>query len=146
MAHRPPILTPALTVDIVILVGGKVVLIKRKNPPYQGKFALPGGFVDIGETVKEAALREAREETGVEIKIVELIGIYDDPLRDPRGHTVSIAYLATASGQPRAGSDALDVQLFSLSHLPPLAFDHAKIIEDAKEMLIAHSHLNMTEV
>jgi 8-oxo-dGTP diphosphatase len=124
-------ITPLLTVDIVILYRGKLVLIKRKNPPYQGLFALPGGFVDIGETVEEAAVREAREETGLEVNLIKLLGVYSEPSRDPRGHTVSICYLAEGSGTLKAGSDAKDTMLFNLDQIPRLAFDHNKIIENA---------------
>ena len=85
--------TPLLAVDAVILFQEGIVLIKRENPPYQGCFALPGGFVEIGETVEDAVAREAREETGLAIDLMGLVGIYSDPGRDPRGHVVSAAFL-----------------------------------------------------
>ena len=105
---------------------------KRKNPPYQGKFALPGGFVEIGESTENAAAREAFEETGLSVKIIKLLGVYSDPHRDPRGHTVSVCYLAKGSGELKSGSDADSVDLFELDSIPELAFDHNKIINDAK--------------
>ncbi len=124
--------TPLLTVDALILCGRKIVLIKRKNPPYRDRFALPGGFVEIGETVEAAVAREAREETGLDIKIIRILGVYSEPSRDPRGHTVSVCFLATGSGKLKAGSDAKGIRLFSLNEIPELAFDHNKIIENAK--------------
>jgi 8-oxo-dGTP diphosphatase len=128
---NPP-LSPSLTVDAVILFKNRLVLVKRKNPPHQGKFALPGGFVELGESTERAASREAFEETGLSIEIVKLIGVYSDPRRDPRRHTVSVCYLATGHGQLRSGSDAAAVELFELDSIPELAFDHDKMINDAK--------------
>ena len=124
--------TPKLTVDAVILYNGRIVLIQRKNPPFQGKFALPGGFVNIGETVEDAVAREACEETGLSIEIVKLLGVYSDPLRDPRGHTVSICYLSLGHGILKADSDAKDVFLFDVDRLPEMAFDHNKMLEQAR--------------
>lgn len=124
--------TPLLTVDALIIYEGKIVLIRRKNPPYQNHFALPGGFVDVGETVEAAVVREAKEETGLDIELLKLAGVYSDPSRDPRGHTVSVCYLAIGRGNLKAGSDAKDTGLFSLNEVPKLAFDHNKIIENAK--------------
>ncbi len=124
--------TPLLTVDALIIYEGKLVLIKRKNPPYRDHFALPGGFVEVGEAVEEAVVREAKEETGLDIKPIKLLGVYSDPTRDPRGHTVSICYLAIGRGKLKAGSDAKGAMLFGLNEIPRLAFDHNKIIEDAK--------------
>lgn len=124
--------TPLLTVDALIVFEGKLVLIQRKNPPFEDCFALPGGFVDIGETVEDATIREAKEETGLDIELVKLLGVYSDPLRDPRGHTVSVCYLATGSGTLKADSDAKDIGLFGLDGIPELAFDHNKIIENSK--------------
>jgi 8-oxo-dGTP diphosphatase len=123
--------TPLLTVDGVIILNGKIVLIKRKNEPYRGSFALPGGFVEIGETTEEAVKREVMEETGLLIKILKLVGVYSDLSRDPRGHTVSVAYLAVGKGKPRADTDAADVGCFDPGNLPELAFDHQRIINDA---------------
>ena len=124
--------TPLLTVDALIIYEGKLVLIKRENPPYKGQFALPGGFVDIGETVEQAVIRVAKEETGLDIKITKLLGLYSDPRRDPRSHTVSACFVVKGKGNLRAGSDTEDIALFDLDELPKLAFDHNKIVEDAK--------------
>ena len=126
-------ITPKLTVDAVIILNGKIVLIKRKNPPYQGMFALPGGFVDIGETTEEATAREVLEETGLLIEIIKLLGVYSAPLRDPRGHTVTVCYLALGRGNPKADSDAEDIKLFDVTDIPKLAFDHNMIIDDARD-------------
>ena len=123
--------TPALTVDAIILHQQKIVLIKRKNPPFKDHYALPGGFVEIGETLEDAMLREAKEETGLDIDIIRLVGVYSDPARDPRRHTVSACYLAEGSGTLRAGSDAACVELFDQDQLPDLAFDHGRMIADA---------------
>ncbi|MCK5228098.1 MAG: NUDIX hydrolase [Desulfobulbaceae bacterium] len=119
---------PLLTVDIIIEVGGGILLIERKNPPFG--WALPGGFVDYGETLEAAAEREALEETGLTVKLKEQLHTYSDPTRDPRHHTVSTVFLATAEGDPEAGDDARRVEIFSLEHLPPLVFDHKEIIDD----------------
>lgn len=126
-------ITPKLTVDAVIILNGKIVLIKRRNPPYQGEFALPGGFVEIGETTEEATVREVYEETGLSIKIIKLLGVYSDPLRDPRGHTVSVCYLVSGEGDPKADSDAEDIGFFEVADLPQLAFDHNMIIDHARD-------------
>ncbi len=130
--HRFVPVTPLLTVDTVIIFMGKIVLIRRKNPPFQDHFALPGGFVDVGETVEAAAVREAKEETGLDVEIIRLIGVYSDPARDPRGHTVSVCFLGVGSGKLKAGSDALYTELFGINEIPELAFDHNKIIENAR--------------
>lgn len=123
--------TPLLAVDAVIFFQKGIVLIKRDRPPFDGSYALPGGFVEIGETVEAAAVREAREETGLAIDLQGLVGIYSNPARDPRGHVVSAAFLARGSGELLAGSDARSAHIFPLQSLPPLAFDHDKIISDA---------------
>ncbi|MBC7218646.1 MAG: NUDIX hydrolase [Hadesarchaea archaeon] len=123
---------PALTVDLVIKLRGGVVLVKRKNEPYKDCWALPGGFVEYGEKVEDAAVREAFEETGLRVKLLGLIGVYSDPNRDPRGHTVSICYLAKkAGGRLRSGSDAKEVGVFRKIPWGQLAFDHAQILKDA---------------
>ncbi|VVB69252.1 ADP-ribose pyrophosphatase [uncultured archaeon] len=127
--------TPLLTADAVILFQEGIVLIRRENPPFQGCYALPGGFVEIGETVEEAVQREAREETGLEIEALGLVGIYSDPGRDPRGHVVSVAFLAKGRGDLVSGSDARSAEVFSLQSMPHLAFDHDKIIRDALRLL-----------
>ncbi len=123
---------PLVTVDAVIIFKGKIVLIKRKNPPFQGCFALPGGFVEPGETTEQAVEREVFEETGLEIEIVKLLGVYSDPSRDPRGHTVSIVYMALGKGFPKADSDAQEVKTFDPRDMPEMAFDHNVIIENAR--------------
>jgi 8-oxo-dGTP diphosphatase len=124
--------TPKLAVDIVIelldLPSRPIVLIERRFPP--PGWALPGGFVDVGETVEAAAVREAREETGLEISLGALLGVYSDPARDPRGHTVSVVYLATARGTPAAADDARAVRAVDPATPPLLAFDHARILAD----------------
>ncbi|MCX6680106.1 MAG: NUDIX hydrolase [Methanothrix sp.] len=131
MNERKQIVTPLLAVDAVILFQDGIVLIKRDNPPFAGSYALPGGFVEVGETVEAAASREAREETGLVIELQGLVGIYSNPARDPRGHVVSAAFLARGSGVLLAGSDARFAKVFPLESLPPLAFDHDEIIRDA---------------
>ena len=121
---------PLLTVDIIIEVEGKgVVLIMRRNPPLA--WAIPGGFVDYGESLETAAVREAREETSLAVKLRYQLGAYSDPGRDPRHHTVSVVYVAEAQGSPRAGDDAGEIGTFHRHSLPDtLAFDHRKILED----------------
>jgi 8-oxo-dGTP diphosphatase len=124
--------TPLLAVDIIIepeQTPGRILLIERLNPPYG--HALPGGFVDIGETLEQAAVREALEETSMAVTLKVLLGCYSDPERDPRGHTVSAVYIATGRGEPEARDDARTVQLIDPQHPPqPLAFDHALILQD----------------
>ncbi|HEY2745104.1 MAG TPA: NUDIX hydrolase [Polyangia bacterium] len=120
--------TPLLTVDIIIEVTGGIVLIERKNPP--PGWALPGGFVDVGESLAHAAMREAREETSLEVTLDEQFFGYSDPARDPRGPTVSVVFAGHASGTPRAADDAKNVAVYALDRLPALAFDHAQILED----------------
>jgi 8-oxo-dGTP diphosphatase len=125
--------TPKLTVDAVTILNGNVILVKRKNPPYKGMFALPGGFVEIGETTENAVLRELKEETGLSAEIVKLLGVYSDPDRDPRGHTVSVCYLLNGNGRPVADTDAKEIGIFDITEIPELAFDHNKIINQARE-------------
>ena len=123
--------TPKLMVDIVIPDGeGCVLLIQRANDPYEGSWALPGGFVDVGETVEDAAIREAKEETGLDVELLRLVGVYSEPDRDPRGHNVSVAFLARAEGDPSAASDAAEAAFLDPSSTD-LAFDHESIISDA---------------
>ena len=138
MNNMPKPVTPLLTVDAVILVNNQrdVVLIRRKNPPFQGELALPGGFVDIGETVEQACIREAKEETNINVKIIKLIGPFSNPMRDPRGHTVSIAFLCeplTKKEEPKALDDAAAIEIIPLSKISSLmlAFDHMEIIKSS---------------
>ncbi len=122
---------PWVTVDGLVLHGGKLIAVIRRNPPFQGMPALPGGFVELGETTEEAAVREVREETGLETRVLRVVGVYSDPSRDPRGHTVTVAYaMEEVGGVLRASSDAKAIVLLDPDHLPPVAFDHAKIVAD----------------
>ncbi|MCC7575340.1 MAG: NUDIX hydrolase [Methanomethylovorans sp.] len=124
--------TPLVTVDAIIVHDSMIVVVRRKNNPFKGMFALPGGFVELGETTEEAVVRESLEETGLSIEIVKLIGVYSEPSRDPRGHTVSICYLSKGRGVPKAGSDAAEIALFRIDGIPKLAFDHNHIIDQAR--------------
>jgi ADP-ribose pyrophosphatase YjhB (NUDIX family) len=119
---------PIPTVDVIIELDGGVVLIERKNPPLG--WALPGGFVDYGESYERAAVREALEETGLAVRLIEQFHTYSDPGRDPRQHTASTVFIGTAVGKPRAGDDAVRVGVFVRDNLPPLVFDHAGILAD----------------
>ncbi|WP_032496249.1 NUDIX hydrolase [Hydrogenivirga sp. 128-5-R1-1] len=127
--------TPYLATDVIIRLwkGDSlrgIVLIERKNPPVG--LALPGGFVEVGENVESAAVREMREETGLEVELSGLLGVYSDPRRDPRFHVVSVVFVGDAEGEPKAGSDAKEVRVFSLEDIPldRLVFDHKRIILD----------------
>jgi len=123
--------SPRLAVDAVVKISGGLVLVRRKNPPFRGKWALPGGFVRYGERVEDALVREVEEETGLKVKVGRLVGVYSDPSRDPRGHVVSICFSARpVGGSLRAGSDAADVRIFKRIPWEELAFDHAKILID----------------
>lgn len=125
--------TPLLTVDCVVLDDrDRVLLIRRGNEPFKGAYALPGGFVEVGETVEEACRRELIEETGIAAGTLTLIGVYSDPARDPRGHTVSVAFLTYApDAVPVAGDDAAAAAWVTDWQSLPLAFDHARILSDA---------------
>ncbi|WP_019625702.1 NUDIX hydrolase [Thioalkalivibrio sp. ALJT] len=124
--------TPRLAVDLVIhhpAQPGRVLVIERRNPPHG--WALPGGFVDVGETTEHAAVREAREETGLEVTLETLLGVYSDPGRDPRGHTVSAVYIARGQGQARAADDAADCAWLAPDDPGQvLVFDHRRILDD----------------
>jgi 8-oxo-dGTP diphosphatase len=130
----PP--TPALTVDCVVFdPRGRVLLIRRGNEPFKGCYALPGGFVDVGETVEEACRRELREETGLSVGDLLLVGVYSDPDRDPRGHTVSTVFLAQLANpaEPAAGDDAASAEWVDQWRAEHLAFDHAQVLGDAEK-------------
>lgn len=128
--------TPAVTVDAVIIKDDSIVLVKRKNPPFQGMWALPGGFVEYGETVESAVAREAKEETGLTVDIVRLLGVYSDPKRDPRGPTVGVVFICKMiGGELKADTDAKEVGYFRLNELQGLAFDHDKIVRDTRAVL-----------
>jgi ADP-ribose pyrophosphatase YjhB (NUDIX family) len=116
-------------VDIIIECEGGIVLVKRKNPPFG--WALPGGFVDYGESLESAAVREAQEETGLSIELLRQFHTYSSPDRDPRHHTITTVYIARAEGEPRGGDDASEARLFSRTTLPaPIVFDHKQILND----------------
>ncbi|HEY5996557.1 MAG TPA: NUDIX hydrolase [Candidatus Deferrimicrobiaceae bacterium] len=120
---------PVPTVDVIIETGEGIVLIRRKNPP--PGWAIPGGFVDVGENIRDAAVREALEETGLRVTLTALLGVYSEPDRDPRQHTISTVFVGTAEGIPQGMDDAAEASLFTEDTLPePIAFDHAKILAD----------------
>lgn len=135
---------PSITVDIVIfdenncfnnklVKNNDFILVKRKNQPFKNHWAIPGGFVDYGESVENAAIRESKEETAINIKLKKLFNVYSELDRDPRGHTITIVYLATGNfNEMQASSDAIDVGIFSFNDIKSinLAFDHEKILND----------------
>jgi 8-oxo-dGTP diphosphatase len=129
--------TPLLAADCVMFDRrGRVLLVRRKFPPFQGCYALPGGFVEVGETVEDAARRELAEETGVKAGRLQLLGVYSDPKRDPRGHTCSAVFLGRASrAKVTAGDDAADAEWVGKWSKADLAFDHAKILADARKLM-----------
>ena len=126
--------SPSLTTDIFIFDDDlNFILIKRKNDPYKDHWALPGGFVEYGESVETAAIREAKEETSIDVELKDLVNVYSEPGRDPRGHTITIAYTAKGNmDNKKADDDACDIGIFSAEKLDEikLAFDHGKIIKD----------------
>lgn len=123
---------PSITADGILLKDKQILLIQRKNDPFKGKWALPGGFVEYGEKTEDTVVREVFEETGLKTKIRGLVGVYSDPKRDPRGHTITIAYvLEITSGTLKASDDASAVKFFKVNKLPALSFDHEMIINDA---------------
>ncbi len=127
---KNPLRNPVPTVDIIIeLRKGGVVLIERKNPPHG--WAIPGGFVDYGESLEDAARREATEETSLDVRLKVQLHVYSDPGRDPRFHTVTTVFVAVADGRPEASDDAKEIGTFTEENLPsPLAFDHERILRD----------------
>lgn len=123
--------SPKLTADGVIIKNGKILLIERKNEPFRGKWALPGGFVEYGEKVEDTVVREVSEETGLHTRIIDIVGVYSDPTRDPRGHIVTVVYLLEIlDGKIKGSDDAADAKFFDLKNLPDLAFDHSVILRD----------------
>ena len=124
-----PLLAADALIELINLPGKPIVLIERLNEPHG--WAIPGGFVDVGECVEVAAVREAKEETCLDVELVTMLGLYSNPKRDPRGHTVTAIYVAQSTGTPNAADDAKSVGVFSLDDLPsPLAFDHQMVLED----------------
>jgi 8-oxo-dGTP diphosphatase len=122
---------PTLTVDGIVLIDGKIVLVRRGRDPHKGEYALPGGIVEYGETVEKAIVREVEEETGLKTDILEIVGLYSGPLRDPRGHFISICFhLQRLSGDLKGGDDAETAVLYPLDRMPEMAFDHADMIRD----------------
>ncbi len=120
---------PLPTIDIIIEIDAGIVLIERKNPPHG--WALPGGFVDYGESLEQAAVREAKEETSLDVKLIEQFHSYSDPKRDPRHHTISTVFIATAAGTPAGADDAKIARIFREDDLPAsIVFDHAQILSD----------------
>ena len=132
-------LAPALTADAVLLKGHEVLLVRRGREPFRGAWAWPGGFVEVGERTEDACRRELAEETGLRGDVVDLLNVYSDPKRDPRGHTVTVAYVLRVGGVLGivAGDDAEEARWFDLDKVPPLAFDHDAIVADARRWLAA---------
>ncbi|MCD8489155.1 MAG: NUDIX hydrolase [Desertifilum sp.] len=129
MAHRNPAPTVDIIIELIDRPDRPIVLIERKHEPFG--WAIPGGFVDYGETVETAAIREAEEETGLKVQLVEQFHLYSDPNRDPRQHTISLVFIATATGSPAAADDAKDVGVFELWKIPTnLCFDHNQVLRD----------------
>ncbi len=123
--------TPLVAADGLIVIDDELVLIRRKFYPFEGKLALPGGMVEYDERVEDAVRREMKEETGLDVEIIKLLGVYSEPGRDPRGHVISAAYvLKRVGGELRSGDDAKAIELVGIDEIPDLAFDHNEIIED----------------
>jgi len=127
---------PAIAADCVVFdAHDRLLLVRRRNPPFQGQFALPGGFVEYGEETEAAASRELNEETGLRARALHLVGVYSRPDRDPRGHTISVAYLIAADAQsPQAGDDAASAEFRADWRELKLAFDHNQIVADAVQL------------
>ncbi len=133
---KHPYKIPSITVDGILVENEKLLLVKRGREPFKGYYALPGGFVEYGEKTEDAIVREFKEETGLDVKVSRLIGVYSDPSRDPRGHTISVVYeLKKVGGPLKGGDDASEATFIPLNKLPDLAFDHNKIVEDYKKLL-----------
>lgn len=122
---------PRLTVDVIIEMPGGIVLIERKHEPLG--FALPGGFVDYGESLEDAAVREVKEETGLDVELVRQFHAYSEPARDPRAHSVTVVFIGRASGVPTGGDDAEAAAIHPLDALPTMAFDHGRILDDYRQ-------------
>ena len=124
---------PSPTVDVIVQRDSKILLIRRKRDPFKNRLALPGGFVNEGETAEEAARREAKEETSLEIEPIDILGVYSDPNRDPRKHVMSVVFVGIiVGGKDKAGDDALDIEWLELENIvsSEVAFDHMQIIRD----------------
>lgn len=119
---------PFVAVDVIVEINDKIVLISRKNPPYG--WAIPGGFVDYGEKLEDAAIREIKEEISLDVELVTLLGVYSDPERDKRLHAASAVYIGVSDGTPVAADDAKEAKLFSVDDLPTMVFDHSLILND----------------
>jgi len=133
---KHPYKKPSITVDGILVENERILLIERKKEPFKGFYALPGGFVDYGERTEDAMVREMKEETGLNVKIKKLMGVYSDPRRDPRGHTITIVYeLEKIGGILKGGDDAASAVMIPLNDIPLLAFDHNKIVEDYKKSI-----------
>lgn len=129
MTYRNPTPTVDIIIELIDKPGRPIVLIERLNPPYG--WAIPGGFVDYGESVETAAIREAKEETSLDVQLVEQFYVYSDPKRDSRQHTISVVFIATAQGEPQAADDAKNLSLFEINQIPTsLCFDHDRILQD----------------
>jgi 8-oxo-dGTP diphosphatase len=129
VTHRNPVPTVDIIIELIDRPHRPIILIERKNEPLG--WAIPGGFVDYGETVETAAVREAQEEIGLQVELIEQFHVYSDPNRDPRKHTLSVVFIATATGEPEAADDAKSLGVFQAWDVPPnLCFDHDKILRD----------------
>jgi len=129
VAYRNPVPTVDIIIELVDRPHRPILLIERQNTPYG--WAIPGGFVDYGEAVETAAQREAQEETGLQVELIEQFHVYSDPNRDPRQHTMSVVFIATATGEPKAGDDAKGIGIFESWRIPAnLCFDHDRIMQD----------------
>jgi len=129
-AYEEAFRKPSLTTDGVLVAADKILLVRRKQEPFKGRYALPGGYVEYGERVEDCVVREFQEETGFRVAIDRLIGVYSDPERDPRGHTVTVAYSLTMQGGALKDSDETHAEWVRLGNLPRLAFDHDAILAD----------------